>query len=261
MEKDILKHRRQQYIIFFVVLIIAVVASGIITEYNFVRTFTSIPKAFAWLVNNFMPDQKALDNLPNIIEKLVETAMIAVVSTIVATPIGLFFALMGSKTTRVNNFLSTIARGIASIFRNIPVAAWAMIFLFSFNQSTFTGFLALGFVSFGFLTRTFMEAIDETAESSVEALRATGATYFQMIVQSVIPESLPQIISWVLFTIETNIRSATLVGILTGTGIGFAFDLYYKNDMYPSAALVVVGVVIVVLTIELISNRVRKAIL
>ena len=58
-----------------------------------------------------------------------------------------------------------------------------------------------------------------------------------------------------------NIRSATLVGLLTGTGIGFLFDLYYKSLNYPSAALVTLAIVVVVLALEAASNGLRKVIL
>jgi phosphonate transport system permease protein len=152
-------------------------------------------------------------------------------------------------------------RGIASIFRNIDVSAWALILLFSFGQSSYTGFFALFFVTFGFMVRVMIETIDEVSTDSVEALRATGAGYLAIISQSIIPACLPQLISWVLFMIETNIRSATLVGILTGTGIGFLFDLYFKSFNYSSASLVVVVIVIAVLLIEALSNTIRRAVL
>ena len=61
--------------------------------------------------------------------------------------------------------------------------------------------------------------------------------------------------------IETNIRSATLVGILTGTGIGFSFDLYYKSMNYSAASLVILVIVATVLVIEFFSNSVRRAVL
>lgn len=61
--------------------------------------------------------------------------------------------------------------------------------------------------------------------------------------------------------VETNIRQATLVGILTGSGIGFAFDRYYKSFNYGAASLVVVVIVIAILLIESLSNYVRKVIL
>ena len=68
-------------------------------------------------------------------------------------------------------------------------------------------------------------------------------------------------ISWILFMIETNIRSSTLVGILTGTGIGYTFDMYYKTMNYNVVSLITISIVITVIIIELISNYVRRVIL
>lgn len=82
---------------------------------------------------------------------------------------------------------------------------------------SFTGFLALLFATFGFLTRVFMETIDEVSASAVEGLRATGASYGAIVTQAVLPSALPQMVSWELFVIEVNIRNATLVGLLTGS--------------------------------------------
>ena len=189
----------------------------------------------------------------------------AITSSTVASIFSLVLAFLGSETTRINKAFGFISRGIASIFRNIPVVAWAMILLLSFGQSAVTGFLALFFVTFGFLTRAFMETIDEAGRESVEALRAAGANWGQIVFQGVLPACLPQMISWILFMIETNIRSSTLVGLLTGTGIGFIFELYYKafhyEYNYNAAALVVVCIVLTVFAIEFASNSIRRVIL
>jgi phosphonate transport system permease protein len=68
-------------------------------------------------------------------------------------------------------------------------------------------------------------------------------------------------ISWILYVIETNIRDATLVGLLTGSGVGFLFDLYYKSQQYKSASLLVLLLVAVVIGIEQLSNTLRRKIL
>jgi phosphonate transport system permease protein len=68
-------------------------------------------------------------------------------------------------------------------------------------------------------------------------------------------------VSWLLFMIETNIRDATLVGLLTGTGIGFLFDVYYKSFNYHAASLVVIVTVVAVIAMEAVSNSVRRVIL
>lgn len=135
------------------------------------------------------------------------------------------------------------------------------ILMFSFGQNILTGFLALFFTTFGMLTRAFIETIDEVSGSCVEALSATGASYLQCVFQAIIPSSLPGIVSWVLYMIETNIRSSTLIGMLTATGIGYLFDMYYKSIQFPSAGLIVLFMVIMVIIIETISNKIRKVIL
>ena len=261
MQVDIFGKKRRERFVFFLSLSIVTFASMVITEFDVAKAFSSIYKAVFWALTNFYPDVNSLTKLPSILIKLRETAMMSISATIIAAIFALGLSIMGSATTRVNQFFSVLSRGIASVFRNIPVVAWAMVLLFSFGQSSLTGFFALFFVSFGFLTRAFIETIDEASNSSVEALQATGASYLHIIVHAVMPSSMPQMLSWMLFMLETNIRAATLVGILTGTGIGFSFNLYYKSMNYHAASLVVILIVLTVFAVEGISNYIRRVIL
>lgn len=257
--------------LFFLGLIIISGIAGAYTQFEVKDAVTSIPKVISWVSKNLIPfeieggkiipDQRAVSRIPKILNKLGETIVMSIVATMFSAILSFCIAILGSRTTRLNLVLSGFARAFSSVCRNIPIAAWAMIFLISFGQSAFTGFLALFFYSLGFQSRVFMETIDETSSSSVEALRATGSSYNQVIAQAVVPSSLPQILSWILYMIETNIRSATLVGILTGSGIGFYFSVYYKSMQYKSASLIVISIMVVVLLIETTSNTLRRIIL
>ena len=261
MKEKSLRKSKWQTTIFLLILIVLTYLSSAITEFNFLEGLITLPNALSWIFSNLMITQETLERLPTILEKLNETIFMSIAATTIAAVISLFLGLLGSKTTKVNGILSVFARFIASVSRNIPVVAWSLILLISFGQNSVTGFLALFVGTVGFLTRAFIESIDEASQSSVEALTATGATYFQIVNKAVIPQCLPQMISWILFMIETNIRSATLVGILTGTGIGYTFDLYYKTLNYNAVALVTLCIVIAVIIIDLISNKIRKVIL
>ncbi|WP_226617667.1 PhnE/PtxC family ABC transporter permease [Cytobacillus firmus] len=261
MQADIFAKKKRNTLAFLLLLGAVTILAMIITEYNALKGFASIPKAIQWGMANFYPTAESLEKLPVILEKLQETLLVSIAATTAAAVIALLFSIFGSNTTKINPFFGAITRGIATVFRNIDVAAWALILLFSFGQSALTGYFALFFGSFGFLTRAFTETIDEVSGDSVEALKATGAGYFSIIFQSVIPSSIPQLISWILFMIETNIRSATLIGLLTGSGIGFTFNLYYKSLAYDIASLVVVVIIAAILLIEYASNYVRKVIL
>ena len=235
-------------------------ASGFL-EFDFVRTVLDIPSGLTWMFSNFIPSTASLQKLPVIAQQLAATVLISLAASCTAAVLALIFAVLGSRSVGLKGPIPVIVRAIASLFRNIPTVAWALILLFSFKQSEFTGFLALFLTSFGYLTRCFLESIDEVSGGAVEALRSTGATYGQLIAQAVIPLCATVVLSWVLYMIETNVRDATLIGILTGTGIGFVFDLYYKSFQYDIAALVILAIVIVVIALELTSNFIRRVIL
>jgi len=261
MPADIFVKRRNDRLLFFGALSVLTVGSIVITRYDVAAGFTSIGKALVWGASNFYPNAQSLTKLPDIAIKLRDTILMSVAATTVAAIFALMLAMVGSRTTRLNMFFSVIARAIASVLRNIPLVAWAMILMLAFSQSQLTGFLALFFGSLGFLTRAFIETIDEASVHSVEALQATGASYPSIILQAILPSSLPQMISWLLFMIDTNIRDATLVGLLTGTGVGFSFDVYYKSFHFHEASLVVLMIVITIIAIEMISNYIRRIIL
>lgn len=235
--------------------------SVLVTEYDIIGGFESIPKAAIWMARNFIPDAKAWSRLPYILGKLFETTLVSVAVTVCAAVFAFSFSLLGTKTTKTADWIARMVRIIAAFFRNVPDVVWAMLLLFSFGQNILTGFFALFFATFGMLTRTFIETIDEVSASCVEALRATGATSLQTVFNGIIPSSMPEIVSWVLYMIETNIRSSTLIGMLTATGIGYLFDLYYKRMDYNSAGLVVMSIVITVIVIETTSNKIRKVIM
>ncbi len=261
MQADIFIRRRNNALVFFALLAVLAVGSVIITQYDVQKGFTSFAKALIWGAANFYPNAGSLIKLPDILGKLWETVLMSITASTVAAVFALLLALAGSRTTRIHWLFGVIARGIASFFRNVPLVAWAMVLMLAFSQSSLTGFLALFLGSLGFLTRVFMETIDEAGDSAVDALKSTGAEYFPIVFQAVLPASMPQLVSWLLFMIDTNIRDATLVGLLTGTGVGFAFDVYYKAFNYRVASLVVVVIVITILITEAISNNVRRVIL
>jgi phosphonate transport system permease protein len=253
--------RKRTFTLAFLGVAMLFVVSAVVTNYEIIGGLESIPKAVIWMAQNFVPNAKAWSRLPYILSKLVETALVSVAVTVCAAICAFFFSLLGTKTTKTAPWIAGIVRIIAAFFRNVPDVVWAILLLFSFGQNILTGFFALFFSTFGMLTRTFIETIDEVSASCVEALYATGATSLQTVFNGVIPSSLPEIVSWVLYMIETNIRSSTLIGILTATGIGYLFDLYYKRMDYSSASLVVISIVILVIAIEILSNKIRKVIM
>jgi phosphonate transport system permease protein len=243
---------------FVAVVVIIFQVSSAFTDFSIISALRAIPRVLIWASANLVPTADALENLPKMISTLGVSVLASVMASVTAAIIAFPLSLMAAETTRINSVVASLVRGFASIVRNMPVAVWAMILIISFSMSSFTGYLALSLASMGFLTRAFIESIEESSSSSVEALRAVGGNYFQVVAQAVLPSSLPQVLSWILYMIEMNIRAATLVGVLTGSGIGFMFERYYKNLQYDSMMLLVLLLVAVVLLIEMLSNFFRR---
>ena len=254
-----LKRRRRLTLVLIVLLAIYWLSMAFV---NF-QTWTSliqVPAGLIWLFKNFIPTSQSISYLGPILFQLWRTLLVAISSTICASLFGLFFAILGAKPTAPAPIFRVIVRLGASLMRNIPIVAWSMILLFSFKQSDFTGFLALFFMTLGYLTRAFTETIEDLDSEKIQALQAVGANYFQCVFCGVLPEVATTLTSWMLYMIENNLRDATLVGILTGTGIGFLFNYYFKSFRYDAAGLIVLLIAILVILLELTSTRIRRAI-
>lgn len=135
--------------LFIVLLAVGFVAinwlSGVVVDFDFVKAIQDFPAAIVWMATNFVPSTSALDKMPQILSALASTVLSAVASSVSAALFAYIMAVLGSRSVGLGGPVPIIVRGIASLFRNIPVVAWAFILLFSFNQSEFTGFLALFF--------------------------------------------------------------------------------------------------------------------
>ena len=237
------------------------IASAMMSGFTAWNALTGIPRGLYWLIRNFSPSAQSFSVLPLVLKTSLHTAVIAVTASTAAFCVACITAIAGAQTTGRFRVLRIICSAAASFFRNIPLPAWSILLLLSFKQNAITGFLALFFITAGHLTRAFTEIIDSHAEESYTALEAAGVPYIPIIIHGVLPNVLPLFISWLLYAIETNVRDSALIGILTGTGIGFLFNLYFKSFRYPEAGLIICILMILVLCLDSVSTTIRRILL
>lgn len=115
------------------------------------------------------------------------TVVISIAGAFVGMLLAFFSSLAISSKTSRYRVLKYLVRALASLTRNIPEAVWAVLLLPLLWYGDFLGFLVLCIISYGFLTRSFADSIDETNASCIKALEATGANYWQIVVHAVIP--------------------------------------------------------------------------
>lgn len=259
--EDVFRKRKLNYTFVIGAVLLLYFSAATVTKFHLVEGTASFGNAVVWMVHNLKVTPEAMKLLPKVADKLLETALLSVAVTMLASVLAFVASLFGSSATGFSGVVNRLVRMFAAFFRNVPDVVWAMLLMFSFGQNILTGFFALFFTTFGMLTRAFIENIDEVSADCIEALNATGANFAQTVCQGILPSMITEIITWILYMIETNIRSSTLIGILTATGIGYLLDLYYKRLDFPVVALIVAATIVLVIGIELVSNAVRKVIM
>lgn len=251
-----LKSSNKKFIISIFIFSVIFILSTIFTKFNPVVAFTSQGEFWRFIFVDFLPPN--FSKPEQILNASLQTFYMAFGSTVVAAFFALIFAFMGTYSICNNKILNKIVRGIASVLRNIPAIIWAFVLVAAFGIGNTVGVLALIISTTGFLIRAFIETLDELAQESIEALRATGASTFAVITQSAIPISLPGFISWFLYCIETNIRASTILGMVGAGGIGLLMTGYIKQYNYHSASAVIITIIVIIIAVNLLTEYLRK---
>ena len=234
-------------------------AAGKFSEFNPMEAVKVLPGVFSFIFTDFLPP--AARALPNIWSPLLDTFCMAIVSTFSAAVLSLVLAFLCATPTMPHPAFKTVIRAGASLLRNIPALAWTIMLIPAFGIGKFVGVIALTLGSLGSMTRFFTETIEEIDAGKIDAIRASGGSYWHTLSACVFPQCIPGLISWILYSLELDVRASTIIGMVGGGGIGFYIQSTIKLFRYDQAAMAIVVVALFVLAIEFVSKRIRGAIL
>ena len=149
-------------------------------------------------------------------------------------------------------------RRLMDAARAINEMVFAMLFVVAVGLGPFAGVLALFIHTTGILAKLFSEAVEAIDPQPVEGIRSTGASSLEEVVFGVIPQVLPLWISYTLYRFESNVRSATVVGMVGAGGIGVVLWEIIRGFYYAQTSAVMIIIVITVTCLDMISARIRK---
>lgn len=208
----------------------------------------------------------------------IETFAISLTGSLLSVCIGLPLSLLATRTLLYRGILfegrrpSPIARafGIAvyaagkatlNLLRTIPEIVWALIFVFMVGLGPFPGALALGLHTGGVLGKLFGEVLEDVDPAPVEALHAAGAGRFKVLVYGVLPQALPQFVSYALYRWEVNIRAAAMMGFVGAGGLGqriyVAISLFHEHQLLT----LILAIYVIVTLVDALSAYLRTKLL
>ncbi|WP_026959073.1 phosphonate ABC transporter, permease protein PhnE [Aliagarivorans taiwanensis] len=209
----------------------------------------------AELAADFVPPDFSLWQL--YLEETIVTIQIAVWGTALAVVFSIPFGLLCADNI-VPAWIYQPVRRLMDAARAINEMVFAMLFVVAVGLGPFAGVLALFVHTTGVLAKLFSEAVEAIDLGTVEGVRATGANKLEEIVYGVIPQVLPLWISFILYRFESNVRSATVVGMVGAGGVGVLLWEAIRGFQFQQTAAIMLVVIITVSAIDFMSQVIRK---
>ncbi len=194
------------------------------------------------------------------VTEMILTVQIAIWGTVLAIVFGIPFALLSSNNIAPAWVVQPVRR-LMDACRAINEIVFAVLFVVAVGLGPFAGVMALFIHNMGVVSKLFSEAVEAIDPRPVEGIRATGATRLQEVIYGVLPQVLPLWISFSLYRFETNVRSATVLGIVGAGGIGQIMFESIRGFYYAETAAILIIVVITVSIIDIVSQRLRKLVI
>ncbi|MGB0129770.1 MAG: phosphonate ABC transporter, permease protein PhnE [Rhodocyclaceae bacterium] len=191
------------------------------------------------------------------LQEMVITIHIAIWGTVLAVICAVPFGLLSAENL-VPPWVYQPVRRLMDACRAINEMVFAMLFIVAVGLGPFAGVMALWVHTTGILAKLFAEAVEAIDPRPVEGVRATGASAVQEILYGVIPQVLPLWISYSLYRFESNVRSASVVGMVGAGGIGVILHEVIRGFEYAQTAAVLLIIIVSVTLIDLISARIRQ---
>ncbi len=191
------------------------------------------------------------------VQEMVVTLQIALWGTALAVVTAVPMALLASANI-VPWWVYQPMRRLMDGCRAINEMVFAMLFVVAVGLGPFAGVLALWIHTTGVLAKLFAEAVEAIDPQPVEGIRSTGASALHEIVYGVIPQVMPLWISYTLYRFESNVRSASVVGMVGAGGIGVVLWEIIRGFQYAETCAVMLIIIVTVSAIDLVSARIRK---
>jgi len=193
-----------------------------------------------------------------IVGATIETVQMALAGTFLALLVAFPLGFLAARNTTPHPLIYHGIRLILNFLRTIPDLALGLLFVGAVGLGAFAGTLALFVHTSTVLGKLLSESVENIDEGVVEAIRATGAGYTQIVAFAVLPQVLPDLISFTLYRLETNIRAAAVLGLIGAGGIGYLMNTSFRTFQYQEAAAIVLVLILLVMVVDYTSYRLRK---
>ena len=274
--KDLIYKKRLWNSLLTIIIIVAVILSSKIIDINSSRLLDGIPRLGDY-VSQILPSLDSpsllLDsktegsiaywyfNLPKYLKLLFETFNMALLATLIGSSLALLLSFLAAKNTAPNSFIYFTTRRGLEFFRGVPEIIFAILFVWALGIGPIAGIIAMTLHTTGSLGKLFSEVHENSDIRPREALKASGGNWLSEMKFGLLPQVLPNLISYILLRFEINIRASTILGFVGAGGIGQELYLVINFNYYEEVSAIILLIIFTVISIDLLSGYLRKNII
>lgn len=228
-------------------------------EFSLDRLMTGL-RQLGWFVMLMIPPDPGT-SFPTYLAAMGETLSIAFLGTLLGAMLALPISLLAARNIIPSVFLRFPARRFLDSIRGVDTLIWALVWINVVGLGPFAGVLAIATADFGAFGKLFSEAIEGADRKQVEGIRAAGGSKLHEIRFGLMPQVLPVLAGQILYFIESNTRSATIIGIVGAGGIGLQLAEQIRVLEWQKVSTLILMILVTVAMIDFISTRLRFAII
>lgn len=270
-ETEYAAYRRKKRIyafLFGAAFVICVVAAGITAKFDLVTLAQGLPRTTEFLVklippiglSTFAHDMREWYwDIGRWLDSLLNTLLMAYLATVLGTTIGGFLSFFAARNLARHYFIYWVMRRLLEIARTVPDIVWALLFIIAFGIGPLAGILAITVHTIGAQGKLFAEVNENISTLPIDGIRAAGGTWWEEIRFAVLPQVIPNYMSYTFWRLELNVRSATIVGFVGAGGIGH--DLFTSVQLlyFSDAGAILLIIVATIMMIDMLSEKFRHS--
>lgn len=191
--------------------------------------------------------------------KVLVTFGLAFLTTLFGAVISLFLGLFAAQNLSSKGISNTI-RGCVAFIRSVPTVLWVLFFAISAGLGSVAAVIGMTFHTVGYLVKAYSESFEEIDHGVIEALKASGAGWWQIAFQGVIPSCMTYLISWTFLRLEINFAVAIAMGAAAGAG-GIGYDMFMASLFYydlREVGTIILFILVFAVALELIAIRLKR---
>lgn len=252
----LIKPRRYKFWFNIFIFLFLIIGSLVFAKFSFIEVIQNFFASTRLLKRMFFPP--SWEYADNVIKPLLETIQMAILGSFVGAIVAFPVSLLAASTFTANKFVNIPTRFILNIFRTIPALVLASLFVAIFGIGNFAGVLALSIFSFGLISKMLYESIEAIDEGQVEAIKSVGGNKMEILKYAIIPQVLPQYLSYTLYAFEVNVRAAAVLGYVGAGGIGQVYERALAFRQFDRVGVIIIISFVAVLIIDTVSTSIRK---